>query len=414
MNKKPRILFTTPVLQYPAVGGPFLRIENSIKALSQISNLTIYCRTPVSRAEIDYYKSWCDFFFISPSATNLKWTEKKINSIFRLLFKLTHFSVFNEKNDEEYLLDIIRMIKPDIIWLGYGNISYPLVKFLKEKTSLPVVCDTDSVWSRFILRGIPYLTDPIQIKEITHKGKEKEEEEQWGTQLADITTAVSEIDADYYRKHAKKPDQIKVFSNVIDLNNYKLIPPKIMNFHHPCIYLAGTFWENSPMEESARWVIDKILPLIKKEIPNIHLYIIGNNSNKILEDIKDPSITITGMLPIVLPYLCHADVAIVPLKFESGTRFKILEAGACKIPVVSTTLGAEGIPVTHEIDILIADEPDSFSRAIISLISNPEYAKKIGNKLHSLIAEKYDIPALINEGREIIESISNMKKKIND
>lgn len=407
MNNKPRILFTTSILRHPAVGGPYLRIENSIKALSQISELTIYCRTPITQSEIEYYQSFCKNFYC-------QYPTGWINDQFNRIKIITNFvarkvlkqEIFRKKMDDyKDFLRLADTLQPDIIWLGYGNISYPLLKYLKQNSSYKVVCDTDSVWSRYILRGLPYAQNETDKKRIEKEGKEKEEEERWGTQLADITTAVSEIDAEYYRKLAKNLEQIHVFSNVIDLKEYNEIPQKPLDFKKPSIYLAGTFWSKSPMEEAARWVIEKVFPLVKKEIPDIHFYIVGSNSDKTLKDIHDPSITITGILPSVLPYLCHANIAVVPLKFESGTRFKILEAGACNIPVVSTTLGAEGIPITHGVNILIADDPETFAREIINLIADIEYAKQIASRLHTVIVEKYDISSLVLEGNAIINSL---------
>lgn len=119
-------------------------------------------------------------------------------------------------------------------------------------------------------------------------------------------------------------------------------------------------------------------------------------------EINDPGITIAGELPSVLPYLRHADVALVPLRFESGTRFKILEAGVCGIPVVSTTLGAEGLFVTDGKDISIADEPESFADSIISIITNHDLASELAKNLRVLVHEKYSIASLAREGRFIL------------
>lgn len=411
MIKKPRILFTSPILHYPPVGGPELRIVNSIKALSKISELYVYSLKPLNESEeLNFLKSLTAHVYISPSsringriATSF---IRKTNLIWRRLFKQ---NLFNENlislTDYRDILRVANTINADLIWLGYGNISYPLLRFIKENSQYRVVCDTDSVWSRFILRGLPFAQNDDDKKNIEKLGKEKEEEERWGTKLADVTTAVSEVDATYYRHLAKKPEQIHIFSNVIDLNDYQNIPKKPKNFKNPCIYLAGTFWRNSPMEESARWMIEKVLPIVKKSYPDIHFYIIGQGSDEILNDIKDPSIIITGKIPSVLPFLCHVDAVVVPLKFESGTRFKILEAGACCIPVISTTLGAEGIPVTDGVDIMIADDPVTFANAINQILSYPSRANLMGKRLNSLIKEKYSINSLIHEGNIILKSI---------
>ena len=408
MKNKPKILFTTPVLRHPAAGGPYLRIENTIKALSQISELTIYCRTSVTQAEITYYQQFCQNFYCAPSTKRINCKLNQLKKIITFFAEKLNLKIFFRQDDDyRDLLHLADALHPDIIWLGYGNISYPLLEYIKHHSEYKVVCDTDSVWSRFVLRGLPFAQHETDKKKIEMEGNEKEEEERRGTQMADVTTAVSEIDAEYYHKLAKTPEQIHLFSNVIDLKDYIDIPRRPANFKKPCIYLAGSFGPKSPMDEAARWVIEKVLPLIKKEIPDIHFYIVGSNSDKTLKDIYDPSITITGILPSVLPYLCHADVAIVPIKFESGTRFKILEAGACNIPVVSTTLGAEGIPVTPKTNILIADDPENFAHEIIRLISDPGYSKIMATNLHILIKEKYDINVLCAEGTKIIEYLMN-------
>ena len=126
-----------------------------------------------------------------------------------------------------------------------------------------------------------------------------------------------------------------------------------------------------------------------------------------MADIEDQGITITGQLPSVLSYLCHADVALVPLRFESGTRFKILEAGACGVPVVSTTLGAEGLFVAHERDILIADQPEPFAEAVVRLLRYPDLASEIAKNLKSLVYEKYSLRTLVEEGRLILEYLKD-------
>jgi len=408
MTKKPIILFTTPVLQHPATGGPALRIENSIKALSQISHLHIYCRAPVEdRSNWLYYESLSVGFYTAPSlrlsSRCIGIAEKSINLLGECIFHRSFFTVDWSKKDAQDLLDTADSIKADLIWLGFGNISYPLLRYIKENSDYKTVCDTDSVWSRFVLRGLPFARDECEKEEIITRGRLKEIEEEWGTKLSDVTTAVSSVDAEYYRNLVSQPQKIKIFSNVVDVEAYKSIPPELQGFLHPCIYLAGTFWPGSPMEEAARWTIREVLPLVKNKIPTVHFYIIGKGSDTTLLDIHESDITITGRLDSVLPYLCHADVALVPLKFESGTRFKILEAGACGIPVVSTTLGAEGLPITHGKDILIADDPEAFANSIVQLILDRNLASSVAENLKKLVADNFGLSKQVDEAKEIID-----------
>ena len=180
------------------------------------------------------------------------------------------------------------------------------------------------------------------------------------------------------------------------------------NFKKPCIYLAGVFGRyHSPMDMAARWVLNEVFPLVQAAVPNVHFYIAGRESDRMLGHWQDTSITVTGKLPSVLPYLSNADVAIVPLKFESGTRFKILEAGACKIPLVSTTLGAEGIPVIDGEHILIADEPEDFANAIVRLLNEKDFANKLALNCHKLVHECYSIKSLTVEAKRILDYLDH-------
>ncbi len=407
-GSKPAVLFSTPVLHHPPVGGPTLRIENSIKALSQISDLYIYSRVPVhglgGASGLSFYNRYCKAVYFAPHSRNAKLPWRALNWLSRRIFKNNVFGV-SQESEKVYreLLERAHSICADLIWLGYGNISYPLLRHIKEHSEYKVVLDTDSVWSRFVLRGLPFAQDDQERRRIEAVGKEKEAEERWGTELADVTTAVSEVDGEYYRNLARHPQQVHLFSNAIDPESYLKVAQPPDNFRRPCLYLAGTFGPRSPMDDAARWAIREILPLVRLQIRNIQLYIVGSGSDHTLSDIRDPGITITGRLPSTLPHLCYADVAIVPLRFESGTRFKILEAAACGIPIVSTTLGAEGIAVSHGEDILIADKPRSFAESIIRLIKDRDFALRMAKNLKTLVYERYSLKSLTQEGQRILE-----------
>ena len=238
------------------------------------------------------------------------------------------------------------------------------------------------------------------------KGLKKEREEAEWVNLCDITTAVSEVDAKYYQSIASDKSKVLLFSNAIDIQKYIEFIAEPQGIKKPNIYLAGSFGPKSPMDKAARWFIESIFPIIKKDIPNIHFYIIGRGSKETLKDIKDEKISILGKVDTVLPYLSNANVSIVPLQFESGTRFKIMEAAACKIPIVSTTLGAEGISVTNGHDILIADSSEQFANAVISLLKKKELSQRISDNCFDLISKNNSIDSLVLEAEEIINRLS--------
>lgn len=391
-GNKTKILFTTPLIEHPPASGPALRIENSIKALNQVSELHLVARIGQSAlggpAGEEFYRQHSHSFAYTPCLTGSG-------------------NQHDEMQNAQAIVSYAEEQGIGIIWCGYGNISYVLMKAIKLlNPGLKVICDTDSVWSRFVLRELPLEKDPVRCRQIEVEGKQKELEEADWVSFCDVTTAVSEVDAAYYRELAADPSRIHQFSNVIDLDSYASCPPPAPDMRSPSMYLAGTFYaETSPMVRAARWVISEVLPLVQQVVPDITLYIIGNGADRMLEDVKQPNIIITGRVESVLPYLCHTDVALVPLMFESGTRFKILEAAACNIPIVSTTLGAEGIPVEHGTHILLADSPNDFSFAIISILTNRLLSNALQSNCKRLVHRDYSIKTLMNEANIIINKL---------
>ena len=379
-----KILFTTSQIEYPPRSGPALRIESSIKALSQIAELVIVSQLPMhvigGEEAVKYYSQYCSGFHFLLEKDPAKCSGIIMNAAFQE--------------------------KVDVIWMGFGNVAYDIrLNMALQKCPWPVITDTDSVWSRFILRGLTCAETVEQKIKIFADGIIRRWEESWGTDLTEVTTAVSKVDMDYYRIFTKGTDKVQIFSNVIDLDRYAQYHPN-PEIKKPCMYLAGTFWQSSPMEDAAVWVLDNVLPLVRAKIPDIHFYIIGKDVTQKVIQRADAGVTVTGSVPSVLPYLMNVDVALVPLRFESGTRFKIMEAGVCNIPIVSTTLGAEGIPVQHGRDIMIADTPAEFADSIVEVINNKPMAKEIASNCKQLISERCSVAYAVKEAESILNSLT--------
>src|SRR5262245_49218741 len=122
-----------------------------------------------------------------------------------------------------------------------------------------------------------------------------------------------------------------------------------------------------PNEDAIRFFYDQVLPIIKKMLPAVTVTVVGRNPSAALLEIgnRDASFVVTGWVEDVRPYLERAAVCIVPIRIGGGTRLKIFEAMAMEKPVVSTSIGAEGLPVDHGSELLIADTPEEFAGAVV-------------------------------------------------
>jgi sugar transferase (PEP-CTERM/EpsH1 system associated) len=171
-----------------------------------------------------------------------------------------------------------------------------------------------------------------------------------------------------------------------------------------------------PNDDGMQWFIRDILPRIRAR-HDVHLWIVGRSPGPELQSLVagDPRITVTGRVPDVRPYIAAADVYVVPLRIGGGTRIKIFEAMAMGKPVVSTTTGAEGLPVTHDRDIVLVDEPGDFAASVCNLLDARERADMLGRAARTLVERNYswlraaDIFADIC-ARTIRDKVGDMRK----
>ncbi|MEW2621987.1 glycosyltransferase family 4 protein [Streptomyces sp. NPDC048106] len=134
------------------------------------------------------------------------------------------------------------------------------------------------------------------------------------------------------------------------------------------ILFQGSFdWP--PNADAARWLTGGILPLIHRRVPDARVVLAGRATQEVTA-LAGPHVEVTGRVPDMTPYLREADLVVVPLRVGSGTRIKILEAFAHGVPVVSTTIGAEGLDVVPGEHLDIADTAEDLARACADLLTD--------------------------------------------
>ncbi len=146
-----------------------------------------------------------------------------------------------------------------------------------------------------------------------------------------------------------------------------------------------------PNEDAMSYFIDEIFPLIQQSIPGLTLTVVGRSPYPALlaRSKKEPSIIVTGRVEDVRPYIDCAAAYVVPLRIGGGTRLKIYEAMAMEKPVISTSVGAEGLPVHDGKELLLADTPQEFAAAVIRTLSDDRFAAELGNHAASLVRESF-------------------------
>lgn len=157
---------------------------------------------------------------------------------------------------------------------------------------------------------------------------------------------------------------------------------------HRVTFLGGLHWP--PNAEGIVWFVRAVWPLIRQQAPNAVLTVIGKDPPAELQDTVLQNLDVTGYVDDPMPYLKKTAVFIVPLHAGGGMRVKILDAWRWGLPVVSSTIGAEGIAVENGENALLADTPEAFAQAVTSVLQNRTVADALAAKGRQTVETRYN------------------------
>ena len=162
-----------------------------------------------------------------------------------------------------------------------------------------------------------------------------------------------------------------------------------------------------PNADGVRWFTREVFPLIRQEMSNATLTIIGKNPPTDLVQLgaSDRAIEVTGYVPDLNPYLQQAAMVIVPVRAGSGMRVRILEAFAFAMPVVTTTIGLEGIDARPGVDVVVADTPVDFANSVIEVLQNDSMQDQLAINGRSLAVERYDWQVALRKLGKVYKTI---------
>jgi glycosyltransferase involved in cell wall biosynthesis len=176
------------------------------------------------------------------------------------------------------------------------------------------------------------------------------------------------VDTDYFRPRGPEQQQLEP---------------------HNLVFTGSMDW--LPNEDAIQYFTREILPIVKRAVPDATLTVVGRNPFPSLVELsqRDSSIIVTGRVEDVRPYMGKAAAYIVPIRIGGGTRLKIYEAMAMEKPVISTTIGAEGLPVRDGAELLLADTPEAFAEQVVSVITNDELRRELGLRAAAAVRSRF-------------------------
>jgi glycosyltransferase involved in cell wall biosynthesis len=199
--------------------------------------------------------------------------------------------------------------------------------------------------------------------------------------LADLVLTCSSRDAEEIRAQGAR--RVEVVPNGVNLGEATGVPSKRCE-----VVFVGSldYWPNA---EAATRLAKEIWPLARGRLPSARLTIVGRRPPRALRALAGKEIGITGTVPSVRPFLDRAFATAIPLRAGSGTRLKILEAAAARVPIVCSALASEGLPLTHGRHALFAETAEEFAHALARLWLDRALADRLAAEAYA-VAEAHD------------------------
>ena len=216
--------------------------------------------------------------------------------------------------------------------------------------------------------------------------------------------AVSEADAAVFRREFGV-SRVSAIPTGVDLESFA--PPPEVEAGADLVFVGSMDWE--PNIDGMSYFVSEILPRIRRRRPDCSVAIVGRDPLPAIRELaqRDPLISVTGTVPDIRPYLWGGKVAIVPLRIGGGTRLKIYEAMAARTPVVSTTIGAEGLETRPGESIHLADTPEAFAARCLDLLESPAERERLSGEAWRTVAERFSWEKVAERFEEILRGANS-------
>jgi polysaccharide biosynthesis protein PslH len=266
----------------------------------------------------------------------------------------------------------------------------------------PKVIFTHNVEAAIWRRHYEVATNPIWKAISWQEWRKMEAAERRYLRLADHVLTVSQNDREAFASFLE-PEKLTVIPTGVDLDYFQPMP--VEEIANSLVFTGSMDW--LPNEDGIVYFVDAILPLIKQQHPAVSLEVVGRSPSRKLQALaeKEKSLRLTGWVEDIRPFVARGQICIVPLRIGGGTRLKIFEAMAMGKAVVSTSVGAEGLPVRHGENILLADTPDDFARSVMSLLRDSKQRKRLGTSARALVQERYSWPRVAESFAHALQDV---------
>lgn len=399
------ILFLSTENPYPPDHGHYIRTYNILKYIVSYHNVYFlaFIKNKENFNNVEPIRRMCKFadVFINPDdESRFRFFLSLLINIFSPLPYIAQ--KYYQKNMRQKIKEILKENKIDIVHFDMLH----LARYLTEVEGIPKILTEHNVETFRILSLLKNSRNIIfkmfmYLQYIKLKRYEKNVCPNF-----DICATVSEHDLNLLKTMSPSTKCV-VIPNGVDTTYF--MPDGRNPLPNSLIWVGGM--DNLYNREAVDFFLSKIFPFIQREMPGVKFTAVGKLPTKKLLHLArtNKNIEVIGYVNDVRPFINSAAVYVAPIKSGSGTKLKVLNALSMAKPVVTTSMGVEGIDAKDYEHLMIADDPELFATKTINLLNNPQYALKIGGNGRKLIIEKYDWEIIGKRMNRLYEGVLNVK-----
>ncbi len=261
----------------------------------------------------------------------------------------------------------------------------PVLGYFKFPGSAAIVSDTHEVTYDLKYRTQKKIRNPLLRALMYVEYRLARREEPRLCRSFDALVATTRRDFEVFRKDV---DERRLFVVSNGVQAAFLEPSGIREEPNTLVFTG--LMSYYPNNHGILWFLKNVFPLVLKEVPNAKLYVVGKNPSQQVRMLVSKHVVVTGYVEDVRPFMAKAQVFIIPLLIGGGIRGKALEAMAMKKPIVTTTMGCEGIHLTPNESALFSDTPSDFAESVVALLKDASLRSRLASNAFRTVMQDYD------------------------
>jgi sugar transferase (PEP-CTERM/EpsH1 system associated) len=372
------ILILAPYPPCPPRSGGASRTFNLTRALARRHRVTLLCfASPEERAGLEPMRQWCAEVHTVDYPAAIR--HRRLYQLRSLVGGAYSYHAYYSTAMDRALTALLARTRFDVVQAEASEMGYYVV----PPDALGIL-NTQNVEYLILERTAEREVSALRRLYARVEARKLRRDELAACRRADAVLTVSEVD-----RAVLAPDvgdvPIRVVPNGVDTEFFT--PGSEPEDPTRVVFTGAIGYQ--PNTDAVCYFAAEILPRIHALAPEAKFAVVGKDPPDRVRQLAGPRLLVTGTVPDVRPWIRQAAAFVVPLRVGGGTRLKILEAMATGRPVVSTTLGCEGLEVSPGEDILIADTPEAFAEAVVRCLREPELRRRLGARGRALVERRY-------------------------